>query len=103
MNNIKVINPTPSEIPDGVEAMVNCSFAEFDLDADGKPEKLKKTPELRPCKMLASFKDGIISFSVHQIGFMVSVRIDEVATMLCAASTPFKEEPNDKKDTAPQG
>ena len=103
MNEIKVVNPKESGVPDGVEGMVNCSFATFDLDSDGKPIKLKGMPELRPCKMMASYDDGIISFSVHQIGVMVSVRIDEVAQILYAAASTHKEAFDGKKNAAPQG
>ena len=103
MNEIKVINPKESGVPDGVEVMANCSFARFDLDRSGKPKRLKGTPELKPCKIMASYSDGIISFSVHQIGVMVSVRIDEVAAVLLAASSYNKEALNGKKDTAPKG
>jgi hypothetical protein len=85
---------------DGVEAELKCAFTEFgyreNLNGDGAKilsmrgielkEKVATRMEVHPCRVMCSYSEGTVSFSVRGIDVMTTVRLDELIQIMRAAS-----------------
>lgn len=85
---------------DGVELMANCTITTFKVE--GEEVKGIAGMGLAPCKLMASYETGTVSVSIRgEVPFMVSVRLDEMMTLLHAAAgrrmETQKEETNRKE------
>ena len=72
-------------IEGGVETITECVTSVFEVNSDGEPVKTKGCPEVHKCKMLASMSNGTVSLSVKGVGIMISVRLEDISALVCAA------------------
>lgn len=113
MSEIERVPLEVSGLHDAVELRANASVAFLKCDKNGTPVKLRKTPELHPCNVMASYEDGTLTVSVREIGVMVSIRLDEAMAVIREAAKaaldaadcqpPAKEELDVKANAATQG
>ena len=79
------VSPGISGRSDGVEAITSCVLTRFMDDPYGKPIKLKEFPERHECKLMASHSNGTVSLSIHGVGEMVTVQLEDLKNLLRAA------------------
>ena len=77
--------------PDGVGAVVKCAITVFDYPVEGNAEKIVSGQTDMDCKILCSFDEGVISFSMQDAGLMLTVRMDELMAIMKAAADAAKE------------
>lgn len=85
MGKITLVPPDISGIEGGVETITECVTSVFEVNSDGEPVKTKGCPEVHKCKILASLSNGTVSLSVRDVGIMVSVRLEDISTLVRAA------------------
>ena len=86
--NIRLVPQEESGVWDGVEAMVNSSVSKY--TTDGKRLTGIASTAMEPCKLLASYTNGVVTLSVRsEEPFAVSVRIDELMAVLKAAAESY--------------
>lgn len=86
--NIRLVPQKESGVWDGVEAMVNSSVSKY--TTDGKQLTGIASTKMEPCKLLASYTNGVVTLSVRsEEPFSVSVRIDELMAVLKAAAESY--------------
>lgn len=80
MSEIKRVPENVSGVKDGVELEAQCMHTKFLED--------KLAQQTLPCKVLASWENGVVSviFCVDEQKRMVSVRIDELLALLGEAN-----------------
>lgn len=75
---------------DGVEMMAQCNVMNFTVSK--KKVTGVGSQHLASCKMMASYDNGVVSVSVRgEKPFMVSVRLDELMSLLKEAADYHKE------------
>jgi hypothetical protein len=80
--------------PDGVAAEVMCAVIHFDREAkqNGAPAVMAvKKQSTVPCNILCAYSEGTVSVSIPDSDMMVVVRIDEMFSLLKAASIAAQE------------
>lgn len=107
MSEIKRVSYEASGLHDAVELKANCSVVRV-ITNDGVVTGVRGKARLHPCKLMASYGEGILTISTPAIGMMLSIRLDEAMTVLmeaAAASHDAKGEevPDVEKDAATQG
>lgn len=88
------VNRVPFEVSglsDSVELMTVCSSLRMRCDESGTPVEMDGKPEICPCRIMASYEDGTLTFSVRKLGWFISARIDEVMEVLVEAGKASKE------------
>lgn len=85
MGKITLVPRDISGIEGGVETITECVTSVFEVNSDGEPVKTKGCPEVHKCKMLASMSNGTVSLSVKGVGIMISVRLEDISALVCAA------------------
>lgn len=85
MSEIIRVPESVSGVKDGVSLEANCVYTKFEND------KMKQ--QMLPCKLLASWENGVVSLSFEADGLrrMVGVRLDEMLALLGEASTARNE------------
>lgn len=80
MSEISRVPKEVSGVEDGVALEANCMYTKFIDD--------KIAQQLLPCRLLASWENGVasLSFEVDGVRQMVAVRLDELLMLLGEAS-----------------
>ena len=80
MSEISRVPEEVSGVKDGVALDAQCSYTKFLENG--------MVPQLLPCRMLASWENGVVSvtFDVDEQKQMVSVRLDELLALLGEAN-----------------
>ncbi len=90
MSEVTRVND-PSKAPtDGVELHAKCVVTRFITNGKKKLVTIKGQ-EMQECKIMASYQNGTIGFSVPGKALMVSARIDEVMAVLQAAGEAARD------------
>ena len=86
MSEIKRVTYDPNvEMFTGVELMANCVLTGFSKDEESGQVKIAGQNQAG-CKMLASYYTSTVSLHIPEVGFMVTVRIDEMMALLKEAA-----------------
>ena len=77
--------------PDGVSAVVKCAVTMFDHPAEDGGEEVMSGQTNMDCRILCSFNEGVISFSMLDAGMMLTVRTDELMAIMQVAAGAARE------------
>jgi len=90
LGEIRKVPIEETGVADGVEMMVNSSIMTI-VHKGKQPGELRNIGVI-PCKILTSYENGVISFSVRsEKPFILSVRLDETMALIQAASDRHRE------------
>lgn len=74
-----------SGLLDSVELSTQCSVLKY-LTKNNTVIGVKGYPHLHPCRIMASYSEGTVSVSVPETKFIVTVRLEEVMSVLKEAA-----------------
>ncbi len=90
LGEVRKVPIEESGVADSVEMMVNSNI--MTIVHKGKQPVGLRNIGVIPCKILTSYENGVISFSVRgERPFILSVRLDETMTLIQAASERHHE------------
>lgn len=106
MSEVTRVPADVSGIPDAVELRSDCSVSRY-RTKDGAVVSVRGKPRIHPCKIMASYTNGMLTVSVPETAFSVTVRLDEVIDVVSAAALAGhdseEEVDHGEECTAPQG
>ena len=73
---------------DGIVEEVKAAVTSFAVDVN---ERKIEHHDITPCVISCAYSEGIISFSARDMNFMLSLRLDEVMSVLQKAASAARE------------
>lgn len=90
MSKVVRVPPEVSGVPDAVELYANCSVVRYRTQ-NNVVVGCKDCGQLHPCRIMASYAQGIFTVSVPETGFAVSVRMDETMAVMKEAADASRD------------
>ena len=90
MSEVVRVPPEVSGSLDAVELLANCAVVRY-RTKNNVVIGCKDRGRRHPCRIMASYEQGIFTVSVPETGFAVSIRIDETMAVLKEAADASRE------------